>query len=150
MKRPLLLLASSVVIAATVGYIATCKVCDRFFSPCCDHHTWLQKEFNATPAQIAAIEKIQADYQPVCDQHCAAIRAAEKRFAELHLSSADPQALATAKNEIARLKKICADATLAHLREIAAQLPAGQRDRFLALVAPKITGHDHQAAFRLP
>jgi hypothetical protein len=100
-----------------------------------DEITWLRKEFNLTPAQVAAIEKLHDDYHPVCMAHCAAITAARQNFA--------PPA------ELARLETVCRDATLAHLQRVAAVMSPAEATRFLALVTPKVSGHPHDAPLGL-
>jgi hypothetical protein len=94
-----------------------------------DEIAWLRAEFNLTPVQVAAIEKLHADYHPVCMTHCAAITEAREQ-------SAPPA-------ELARLEAVCRDATLAHLQRVAAVMSPAEAARFLALVEPKVSGHSH-------
>lgn len=100
-----------------------------------DEIVWLRDEFNLTPAQVAAVEQLHADYAPVCMAHCAAITAARRQ-------SAPPA-------ELARLEAVCRDATLAHLQRVAAVMPPDEASRFLALVAPKVSGHSHDTPLGL-
>jgi hypothetical protein len=93
---------------------------------------WLRAEFQLNDAQFAAIKKLHEDYRGVCAEHCAAIMAAEKRGA--------PAA------EIAALEKTCVDAMNAHFRRVAALMPSGQGERYLAIVLPRIADYDHRGA----
>lgn len=107
-----------------------------------DQIGWLTREFDLTPAQARAVAKLHDDYVPRCSDHCARIAAARDKLA------ADP-ANPMAQAEVARLERLCQQATLAHVREVAACMDRRQSERFLALVEPRILHHDHQAAFGL-
>lgn len=140
MKRWLTLLA----IVALVGagsYFAT-----RALSPAPpadeDQVAWIAREFKLTPAQRDAVEKLHRDYLPVCSDHCALIVDARERLAE----KPDDAAM---RAEVARLERQCQQATLAHVRQVAACMEPKQAQRFLALVEPRILHHDHNAVFGL-
>jgi hypothetical protein len=100
-----------------------------------DEIAWLRTEFHLTPAQLAAVKQLHADYHPVCMAHCAAITEARE-------TSAPPA-------ELARLEAVCRDATLAHLQRVAAVMPPAEGTRFLALVTPKVSGQPHDAPLGL-
>jgi len=97
-----------------------------------DAMTWLRTEFHLDEAQFAAIKQLHDDYGVVCAGHCAAIMAAQKRAA--------PAA------EIAALEKTCVDAMTAHFRRVAALMPAGEGERYLAMVLPRVESYDHNGA----
>ena len=97
-----------------------------------DAMAWMRAEFHLNETQFAAINKLHEDYQVVCADHCAAIMAAEKRGAP--------------KSEIAALEKTCVEAMTAHFRRVAALMPTGQRERYLAMVLPRIADYDHRGA----
>ena len=97
-----------------------------------DAMAWLRAEFQLNDTQFAAIKKLHDDYRSVCADHCAAIMAAEKRHA--------PRA------EIAALEKTCVDAMTAHFKRVAALMPPGQGERYLAIVLPRIADFDHRGA----
>lgn len=107
-----------------------------------DQVTWLAREFKLSAAQKTAVEKLHHAYLPVCSDHCAAIVDVRERLAFT------PQD-ATLRTELARLERECQQATLAHVRQVAACMDAAQGRRFLALVEPRILHHDHHAAFGL-
>ena len=97
-----------------------------------DTMAWLRTEFRLNAAQSDAIKKLHEDYREQCAGHCAAIMAAEKRGA--------PQ------GEVAALEKICVEAMTAHFRRVAALMPPGQGERYLAVVLPRIADFDHRGA----
>lgn len=140
MKRWLTLLA--IVLCVGVGsYFAT-----RALWPAPpaeeDQITWLSREFKLTSAQRANVEKLHHDYLPVCSDHCALIVDARERLAAKP-SDRELQA------EVVRLERQCQQATLAHVRQVAACMAPDQGRRFLALVEPRILHHDHHTAFGL-
>lgn len=97
-----------------------------------DAMAWLQAEFHLNDAQFAAIKKLHDDYGVVCGEHCAAIMDARARKA--------PPA------EIAALEKTCVDAMTGHFRRVAAAMPAGEGERYLATVLPRVSGYAHTGA----
>ncbi len=97
-----------------------------------DAMAWLRTEFQLDLPHYAAIKKLHADYSDVCAGHCAAIQAAQKRTA--------PPA------EIAALEKTCVAAMTEHFKRVAALMPPGQGERYLAIVLPRIADFDHRGA----
>ena len=120
--------------AAALAFGIT-HLCLRNAATNADEIAWLRNEFNLTAIQIAAIEKLHDDYEPVCMAHCDAITQARQK-------SAPPA-------ELTRLEAVCHDATLAHLQRVAAVMPPAEGARFLALVTPKISGQSHDAPLGL-
>ena len=138
MKRYLILIGLAVAVAAG-SYALTRGLFPRGEE---DQMTWLRREFKLTAGQAAAVERMQAAYQPVCAEHCRLIMEARDRLA------AAPNDAAV-QAEIARLEQICNEATLEHLRQVAAQMAPGQGRRFLTLVEPKVSRHAHQGPLGL-
>jgi len=97
-----------------------------------DALAWLRTEFHLDIPQYAAIKKLHEDYAEVCAGHCAAIMAAQKRGA--------PPA------DIAALEKTCVTAMTEHFKRVAALMPPGQGERYLAIVLPRIADFDHRGA----
>ncbi len=97
-----------------------------------DAMAWLRMEFHLSEAQFAGIKKLHDDYAVLCGEHCIAIMDARTRPA--------PAA------ELAVLEKRCVDSMTAHFRQVAALMPAGQGERYLATVLPLVEGHDHGGA----
>jgi hypothetical protein len=95
-----------------------------------DAMEWLRVEFKLNDAQFAAIRKLHDEYGTVCATHCAAIVAAQKRSA--------PRA------EVAALESECVRSMTEHFHRVAALMPAGQGERYLAIVMPRILDYDHQ------
>lgn len=107
-----------------------------------DQVAWIAREFELTAEQKTAVAKLHDDYLPICSDHCAMIVDARERLA------ARPGD-ATLAAEVTRLERRCQQATLAHVRRVAACMAPEQGRRFLALVEPRILEHDHNAAFGL-
>lgn len=107
-----------------------------------DQVAWIAREFRLTADQKSAVEQLHRDYLPVCSDHCAAIVEARERCV------ARPGD-ATCQAEVQRLERVCQQATLAHVRQVASCMAPEEGRRFLALVEPRITRHDHHAAFGL-
>lgn len=97
-----------------------------------DAIAWLRTEFHLNDAQAAAIKQLHDDYGTVCAGHCAAIMDARKR-------SAPPA-------EIATLEKKCVEAMTTHFRQVAALMPPGQGERYLATVLPRVAAYEHASA----
>lgn len=140
MKRLLTLLA--VVLLVGAGSYGITRLVWPAPSPDEDQLTWLAREFELTPTQLEAIRQLHYDYLPICSDHCAAIVDAREKLA------ARPDD-AQLRAEVTRLEQVCQQATLRHVREVSAHMSPDQGRRFLALVEPRITRHDHQAAFGL-
>lgn len=127
-----------ILVALALGYFTTARVLrarlpDAAPSPAAKLD-WLAREFSLAPAQLEAIAKLQADYAPICADHCAAIVAAQERVA----AATTPADLTTARAELSRLEQVCAVATRAHLQSVAACMPAPQATRFLAMMEPRV------------
>lgn len=97
-----------------------------------DAMAWLKTEFKLDDAQFAAIKKMHDDYAAVCGEHCAAIMNARRRKAPA--------------TEVAALEEVCTRSMTGHFRQVAALMPAGQGERYLAIVLPRIADYDHTGA----
>jgi hypothetical protein len=95
-----------------------------------DAMTWLRLEFHLTPAQEAAITKLQSEYAVVCTEHCLAILDARKRAAP----------------ELAALEKTCTDSMRKHFTQVAALMSPGEGERYLREVLPRIDRFAHAAS----
>jgi hypothetical protein len=94
-----------------------------------DAMAWLRAEFHLDEAQFATIKKVHDEYGVVCARHCAAIIAARARSAPLA--------------EMEALEKTCVEAMTTHFRQVATLMPAGEGDRYLATVLPRVRGYNH-------
>ena len=97
-----------------------------------DALAWLRVEFGLNPDQFRAIEALHRDYSIACGEHCAAILEARKRGAPA--------------TEVAALERTCEGAMTVHFRAVAALMPPGQGERYLAIVLPRVAGYDHHGA----
>lgn len=104
---------------------------------------WLRTGFDLSAEQFAAVTALHRDYATVCTQHCADILAAQRKLDELRAGAADASELAAAARELERLETVCNDATLAHIRRVAALMPEEAAGRFLALVEPHLASQPH-------
>jgi hypothetical protein len=90
---------------------------------------WLRAEFRLDDAEFAAIRELHNEFSAQCAEHCQAIMEARQ-------SDKD-------EAEVARLEAVCVDAMIAHFRKVAALMPAGEGERYLGVVLPRIHGYDH-------
>jgi hypothetical protein len=111
---------------------------------------WMVQEFRLTPEQAKEIETLHAAYAPVCARHCAQIFTIRARLAELsNAGQTHSPAYREAQAEMTRLIEVCNRSTRAHLQAVAAAMPSEAGQRYLALVEPKLSGHDHTQPFGL-
>ena len=100
---------------------------------------WLTQEFKLTPAQAKHIAALHAAYQPICADHCAAITVAKRDFAAM----TDDHDHAAMQRRVDALISDCHDATQAHLEAVAAAMSPEQGRRYLALIEPRLSAHQH-------
>ena len=93
---------------------------------------WIRAEFKLNDQQFAAVKRLHDEYGAVCNQHCMAIMAAEKRGAN--------------REEIAALENRCVSSMADHFRQVAAQMSPPEGERYLATVLPRIAGYAHQGS----
>jgi hypothetical protein len=97
-----------------------------------DTMAWLRTEFGLDAAQFAAIDRLHQTYTETCARHCTAIMDARRRHAS--------------EEEIRSLEAACVRSMTDHFRQVAALMPPGQGERYLALVLPRIAEYDHRGA----
>lgn len=143
MFRRLVWITALVVFAGLAAYFVTRRLMPPVpVAPTAEAKlAWLGREFSLDAAQLARIDALQTAYAPVCEAHCAAIMEAQDTLAA---SGEDAARRAAAEAELARLKKVCADATRAHLVAVAAVMPPAQASRFLALMEPRVAHTAHR------
>jgi hypothetical protein len=111
-----------------------------------DAMEWLRADFKLTDAQFAAIKKLHDAYSIVCEEHCREIMRAVRARNNLKSSTpADAAAIAAADRRVDELRLVCESAIGTHVRECASHMSPEARQRYLALVLPKIEDFDHQA-----
>lgn len=107
---------------------------------CPNESAWLKKEFSLTDAQVASIEKIRAEYKPLCARHCGELSTAKKRIDDAEKTSGKTSpAYIQAQAEFEAINLQCGQATRKHLEAIAAQMSPEEGKRYLELVGPKIS-----------
>ncbi len=106
---------------------------------------WLTREFELTADQAARIQSLHAAYRPVCAQHCAAIERTRTTLA--HAASSEDRTAAEAQLE--RLVATCHDSTEAHLEAVAAVMSPDQGRRYLEMIRPRLSAHQHAQPFGL-
>lgn len=107
---------------------------------------WICAEFKLDAGQCAAVRKLHEEYSAQCAQHCAEIVAATSRLDGLAPDATTERAAATTR--IVELETVCNEATRAHLRRVAAVMPAAQGKRFIHLVEPHLAQLPHDPAVR--
>ncbi len=136
MFRRLVLIALLALVAGVLGYTVTRRMMPA--APAApsaeDKLVWLAREFELGPAQTAEIDRLQVAYEPICAAHCEAIIDAQSGLS----AAATPTERAAAEAELEKLKRVCADATRAHLRAVAAVMAPEQGARFLEMMEPRV------------
>ena len=107
---------------------------------------WLRADFHLSDAQFEAIRRLHDGYSGTCAEHCRRIQEANRKTKALLAAGADPAAVAAANRELQELRTTCETAITRHVRQVAAMMSPGDGQRYLALVLPKISNFDHQAA----
>ena len=107
--------------------------------------TWLTSEFQLSPAQASRIQALHDAYTPVCAQHCASILDTKNRIE----NATSPDLKANAQTELQRLVATCHDSTQAHLHAVAAAMDPAQGARYLAMIGPRLSAHQHAEPFGL-
>lgn len=111
-----------------------------------DAMRWLRADFHLTDAQFAAIRQLHESYAGTCEEHCRMIQEATRARNTLAQARGDAAALADADRQLQELRRTCETAIAAHVRKVAALMSPEAGRRYLALVLPKISDFDHQAA----
>ncbi len=101
--------------------------------------TWLTQEFQLTPQQAQRIQALHAAYRPICAQHCAAILDTKAELA----TAETPAAKGQIEQRLSALKATCHDSTQAHLEAVAAAMSPEQGQRYLAMISPRLSAHQH-------
>ncbi|HUG12640.1 MAG TPA: hypothetical protein VMM36_16610 [Opitutaceae bacterium] len=131
--KSLLLMIAVVALACASSFLVFYKIADRpdvrRAATEGNSMEWLRAEFRLGDSQFEAIKKAHRDFSVVCAGHCRDIMEA--------------RSTAGAEAEVARLEAVCVEAMVAHFRAVAAMMPPGEGDRYLAVVLPRIEGYDH-------
>lgn len=107
--------------------------------------SWLVSEFNLSPDQAEQIRTLHEDYDPICAAHCAAILDTRKRIE----TAASSESREEAEGQLIQLTAKCHESTQAHLEAVAAAMDPSQGERYLALISPQLSAHQHGEPFGL-
>jgi hypothetical protein len=77
---------------------------------------WLRQEFKLSADTLARIEKMHADYQVVCEEHCLNIQHARRAIRALRQAQAPAAEIASAEEKLAEVNRICTTSLEAHMR----------------------------------
>jgi Heavy-metal resistance len=101
---------------------------------------WLKREFALSDAQLATIERLEREYRPVCDGHCADYMAAHSRLEALVAKNAAwrPE-MGQAMETLYRTQMECQRDMLKHAYEVSAVMAPDQAQRYLAMILGKLS-----------
>jgi len=109
-----------------------------------DQWTWLRREFDLSPAQLARIQALHEAYQPVCAGHCSRIMAAQARLAALtRAGRQDTSEYRATLDQWETVKHECNAATLQQLQAVSAVMNPAEGRRYLAMMVPRVATRDH-------
>jgi hypothetical protein len=137
MKKLLLVLAVAIAVAC-----ATYAVHFRQQTAARDEteQQWLKREFALSDSQLAAVERLERDYRPVCDGHCADYMAAHSRLeALLAKNAAWRPEMGRAMESLYRSQMECHRDMLKHAYEVSAVMAPDQGQRYLAMILAKLS-----------
>ncbi|HEY5891633.1 MAG TPA: periplasmic heavy metal sensor [Chthoniobacterales bacterium] len=142
MKRGLLILlaalAAGVLTALGVSWSRQCSAAPE---------NWLRSEFGLTAEQAQHVAAVDPDYAKATSVLCERIRKSDERVATaLKSSKSLTPEIKAAVAESNVLRAECAQRMTTHFYLVAEKLPAGQRDRYLAMVLPTAMNPDHMGA----
>ena len=145
MKRLILVLLVGSALALVTAAFVRRGCCDAKLAhsaDCGDTCCWFRVELGLDGDTIAAIKRAQADFDAECAAHCREVEAAAAALKKLPADApvADRDA---AKATLAVADKTCRDARVAQARRLAALMPEAAGKKYLALVLPRLSGHDH-------
>jgi hypothetical protein len=101
---------------------------------------WLKREFALSDAQWATVERLERDYRPICDGHCADYMKAHSQLEALVAKSAawQPQ-MGQAMESLYRTQMECQRDMLKHAYEVSAVMAPNQARRYLVMILGKLS-----------
>lgn len=109
-----------------------------------DPMMWLRAEFHLNDEQYASVARLHQGYGAVCAEHCRQIQEATDALATLKAStSADAAKLNASEQRVREFRAVCERSIEQHVREVAGCMSPKERQRYLAMVLPRISGFDH-------
>lgn len=110
-----------------------------------DELSWLIAEFDLTTEQADKIKSLHEAYAPICAAHCEAIIAAREEVA----AARDEEERADRVAQLIELEGVCHEATRRHLETVAAAMPPAEGQRYLQMIGPRVSAHQHAEPFGL-
>lgn len=105
---------------------------------------WLRTGFSLSEEDFEKVERLHAEFRPVCDALCNRVIEIQKDLDEAILSSDGlTEELEAELAEFARVQEECNRYMLQHAYAVAAILPPAERPRYLDGVREQITLHGH-------
>ena len=101
---------------------------------------WLKREFALSDSQMAAVERLERDYRPICDRHCSDYMAAHSRLEALLAKNNGWQPeMGQAMESLYRTQMECHRDMLKHAYEVSAVMAPDQAQRYLAMILSKLS-----------
>ena len=130
------------------AYFATNLGCRHTPIAHCRCTGWLQAEFHVDEATCERIRLSQLEFARACEHHCAEVNRAESAMAALP-ATATPGDRAGAHRTLLAAKERCRLARVDQAHRVASMLPVDCREKYLAIVLPKLEELDHAGAPRV-
>ena len=112
---------------------------------------WLRTEFLLNADQAARAEAGYAEYQAHCAEMCERIAEADRRLEKLIRANSEvTPAIRQAIAETDALRTDCRTRMLEHFYQIARDIPADRREKYLTIVLPNVLHPGEMGAPRQP
>jgi hypothetical protein len=137
MKKLLLVLLLAVTAAVgTYWYYSSRKVVAQDES----EEQWLKREFALSEAQWTTVARLERDYRPVCDGHCADYMKAHSQLEALVAKNAEwrPE-MGQAMDALYRTQMECQRDMLKHAYDVSAVMAPEQAQRYLTMILAKLS-----------
>ena len=100
---------------------------------------WLAAEFHLDAGQSARVQQLHDSYEPRCMEMCRKVAETNARLDRMMSAHREitPE-MESALRESAELQAACRREMLVHIYAVAGMLPEGERERYLALMKPRV------------
>lgn len=143
-RLALVMIAGAALMLAIAAFVRR-GACDAQLArsaDCGDTCCWFRVELGLDSETIAAINRAQAEFDDTCAAHCRAVDRAREVLKKLP-ADAPASERDAANAAVVAADKICRDARVAQVRRLAALMPEAAGKKYLAIVLPRLAGHDH-------
>jgi len=148
MRKPALILATGVVIAAALfggAFLCARYVCVQHAAQSTDDLDWFRMEFHLSDADMVKVRTLHDGYLPICEKNCQAIAAKKRQLAKsIAAGTNSTETIDGLRAQVAELRHKCQTEMLAHFREVSLAMPPEQGQRYLAEMK-RITLGAHEA-----